>query len=142
MKNQIKLTVLLSAVSALTLAARADDEDHAATKPLPPVSTQTGVTYGTDIKPILDKSCVKCHSGDKPKAKLKLDTIEGIMKGSRNGKVVTPGNSAKSVLVLAAAHATEDEDEWMPPAKAAAKFPPLTSDQIGLVRAWIDQGAK
>lgn len=141
MKNPKKLIALLSAVVALSVTAMADD-DAAPTKPLPPVSTQTGVTYATDIKPILDKSCAKCHSGDKPKARLKLDSLEGILKGSRNGKVVVVGDSSKSVLVLAAAHATDDEDEWMPPAKAAGKFPPLTADQIGLIRAWIDQGAK
>ena len=98
--------------------------------------------YDTDIRPILVANCVKCHSGDKPKAKLKLDTLDDIMKGSRNGKVVIVGDSAKSEIVLAAAHATEDSDEWMPPAKAVSRFPALTADQIGLVRAWIDQGAK
>jgi len=142
MKTQTKLTALLSAVCALSLTALADDDAAATPKPLPPVSTKTGVTYDTDIKPMLDKSCVKCHSGEKPRAKLKLDTLDDIMLGSRNGKVVIAGNSAKSMLVLAAAHATDDEDTWMPPAKAVAKFPPLTADQIGLMRAWIDQGAK
>lgn len=138
MKIKTQLTVVLSAVFALALSASADD----APKPLPPASTQANVTYETDIKPMLEKSCVKCHSGDKPKAKLKLDTLENIMKGSRNGKVVIPGNSAKSMIVLAPAHATDDSDEWMPPAKAADRFPTLTGDQVGLLRAWVDQGAK
>ena len=138
MKTQTRLTALLSAVCALSLSASAQD---AASK-LPPVATKTGVTYDSDIKPLLDKSCVKCHSGDKPKAKLKLDSVDNILKGSRNGKVVTVGDSTKSLIVLAAAHVTADSDEWMPPAKAADRFPKLTPDQIGLLRAWIDQGAK
>ena len=51
--------------------------------PLPPASTKTGLTYATDIKPIFDANCVKCHSGDQPKAHLNLDTLEGILKGSK-----------------------------------------------------------
>jgi hypothetical protein len=137
MKIQSLLTALLTIASSLALSASAQDA-----KPLPPAATKAGVTYDGDIKAILDKSCVHCHSGDKPKAKLKLDTLDGILKGSRNGKVVTVGDSANSLLVQAAAHTTDDEDEWMPPAKAVSKYPNLTTDQIGLLRAWIDQGAK
>jgi hypothetical protein len=137
MKNYTRLTAVLSAVFAVALTVSAQDLSK-----LPPVSTKTGVTYATDIKPFLDISCIKCHSGEKPKAKLRLDTLDNIMKGSRNGPVVVVGNSAKSVIVLAAAHLTEDEDEYMPPAKAVSRFPVLKPDQIGLLRAWIDQGAK
>ncbi len=137
MKTQTPLFAIVSAVFALALSGSAQDA-----KPMPPASTKAGVTYDGDIKAILDKSCVHCHSGDKPKAKLKLDTLEGILKGSRNGKVVVVGDSAKSEIVQAAAHTSDDQDEWMPPAKATGKYPNLTADQIGLLRAWIDQGAK
>jgi hypothetical protein len=33
-------------------------------------------------------------------------------------------------------------DGYMPPPRNKANIPPLTKEQIGLVRAWIDQGAK
>ena len=134
--NPIKLAVVAFA-AAFGLAAVAD-----AAGTLPPASTKPGVTYATDIKSILDVSCVKCHSGDKPKAHLKLDTLENALKGGKDGKVVIPGDSAKSPLVLSAAHLAGDKDLWMPPKKFETKFPPLTPDQIGLIRAWIDQGAK
>jgi len=137
MKNQTKLIAILTAGCALALSASAQN-----TPTLPPASTKAGVTYDGDIKAFLDKSCVHCHSGEKPKAKLKLDTLDGILKGSRNGKVVTVGDSAKSVLVQAVAHTADDQDIWMPPDKALDKYPNLTADQIGLLRAWIDQGAK
>jgi len=135
--TSIKLTAIaLAATFGLAFAAAAD------TAQLPPASTKTGVTYATDIKPIFDQSCVKCHSGDKPKAKLKLDSLENALKGSKDGKVVIPGNSAKSPLVLNIAHVTSDKDSWMPPLHNKANIGPLTPDQIGLIRAWIDQGAK
>lgn len=137
MKIQTPVTALLSLAFAVALSAAAQDA-----KSMPPAATKAGVTYDGDIKAILEKSCVHCHSGDKPKAKLKLDTLDGILKGARNGKVVVVGDSAKSELVQAAAHTSDDQDEWMPPAKATGKYPNLTADQIGLLRAWIDQGAK
>ncbi len=137
--NPIKLTAVAFAAT-FGLAAVASADDAAGT--LPAASTKQGVTYATDIKPILDVSCVKCHSGDKPKAKLKLDSLENALKGAKDGKVIVPGDSAKSLMVQAAAHATKDHDQWMPPLHNRANIGPLTPEQIGLVRAWIDQGAK
>jgi len=135
--TSIKLTAIaLAATFGPAFIAAAD------TAQLPPASTKTGVTYATDIKPIFDASCVKCHSGDKPKAKLKLDSLENALKGSKDGKVVIPGNSAKSPLVLNVAHLAADHDSWMPPPHNKANIGPLTPEQIGLIRAWIDQGAK
>jgi mono/diheme cytochrome c family protein len=108
---------------------------------LPAASAKTGVTYATDIKPIFDASCIKCHGEQKPKAKLRLDNLEGILKGSENGKVIQPGNVAKSGLLLNIAH-LGDEDDFMPPPKNKLGLKKLTDEQIGLVRAWIEQGAK
>jgi len=130
-------TIALATTFGLALAAAAAD-----TEQLPPASTKTGVTYATDIKPVFDQSCVKCHSGDKPKAKLKLDSLENALKGSKDGKVIVAGDSAKSPLVRSIAHVTSDKDAWMPPLHNKAKIGPLTPEQIGLIRAWIDQGAK
>jgi uncharacterized membrane protein len=129
-------TIALATTFGLALATAAD------TVQLPPASTKTGVTFTTDIKPIFDQSCVKCHSGEKPKAHLKLDTLEGVLKGSKDGKVVLAGDSAKSPLVLNVAHLASDKDAWMPPLHNKANIGPLTPEQIGLIRAWIDQGAK
>jgi len=108
---------------------------------IPPALDKTGVTYATDIKPILDKSCIKCHGSEKQKGKLRLDSLEAVMKGGEDGKVVEPGKSAESILVHNVAH-VGDEDLFMPPPDNKDKIPPLTNEQIGLIRAWIDQGAK
>jgi len=108
---------------------------------LPPAADKTGVTYANDIKPILDKSCVKCHGAEKPKAKLRLDGLETALKGSEHGKVIAPGKSAGSKLVLSVAY-LGDEDDFMPPPNNKAKIPRLSKEQVGLIRAWIDQGAQ
>jgi len=108
---------------------------------LPPASDKQGVTYAADIKPIFEKSCVRCHGAEKPKARLRLDTLEGTLKGGEDGKVVAAGNSAESSLVICIARIGKP-DSYMPPPRNKANIPPLTKDQIGLIRAWIDQGAK
>jgi hypothetical protein len=108
---------------------------------IPPASGQTGVTFATDIKPILDKSCIKCHGPEKAKGKLRLDSLDRALKGGEDGKVILLGNSLGSALVHNVAHAG-DPDDYMPPPRNKANLLPLTKEQIGLIRAWIDQGAK
>ena len=135
---KLHFSLALTAAFGIATAALAADVDISK---LPPASTQTGVTFDKDIKPIFDVSCVKCHQGEKPKGKLRLNTLEGVLKGSVDGKVIVPGDSAKSSLVLNVAH-LGDEDDFMPPPKNKAGIKQLTPEQIGLIRAWIDQGAK
>ena len=108
---------------------------------LPPASDAKNVTYAGQIKPIFEKSCIKCHGPEKQKGKLRLDSLEAVLKGGQDGKVVLPGKSAESVLVHNVAH-VGDEDNFMPPPDNKDKIPPLNKEQIGLIRAWIDQGAK
>ena len=140
------LIIFLGVTFTLSLSTvRAADKEKKTTKvdtsKLPAASSATGVTYAKDIKPIFAKSCMKCHGAEKQKAKLRLDSLEAALKGSENGKVVLPGDSAGSVLVHNVAH-IGDEDDYMPPPDNKDKIPPLTPEQIGLIRAWIDQGAK
>ncbi len=135
MKSTNLIVLTLAASFITTTAARAEDT-------LPAASSITGVTYATDIKPIFDTSCVKCHGAEKPKARLRMDTLEGVLKGTKEGKIVTAGKSAESFIVKSVAHTAKDKDSWMPPLNNKAGIKPLTADQIGLIRAWIDQGAK
>jgi hypothetical protein len=118
------------------------EDGKSAPATLPPVSPQTGVTYATDIKPILDSSCTDCHGDKKAKGHLRLDTLKGVLKGGEEGKIVIVGNSAKSLLVRSVAHATKDRDEWMPPPHNKEGIKALLPEEISLIRAWIDQGAK
>src|SRR5439155_3580671 len=132
------LGVICAAVLAAALVLQADEKKPKAkvdTSKLPPASEKKDVTYAGDIKAVFDKSCVKCHGAEKPKAKLRLDSLAGALKGSENGKVIEPGKSADSILIHNVAHAG-DEDDWMPPPDNRAKIPPLTPEQVGLIRAW------
>ena len=105
---------------------------------LPPASTKKGLTFDTDIKPLFEKSCFKCHGSEKQKGKLRLDSLDTALKGGENGNIIEPGSSAKSKVVIAVAR-LGDPDEAMPPED---KGKPWDKEQVGLLRAWIDQGAK
>ena len=129
----IKGIIAALAVAGIT-SLRASDVDISK---LPPVAAKKDVTYAKDIKPILEKACFKCHGEEKQKAKLRVDSVDAIVKGSENGPVVVVGKSEKSSLVHTVANLIEDMQ--MPP---EGKADPLTKEEIGLVRAWIDQGAK
>ncbi len=108
---------------------------------LPPAADRKDVTYASDIKSIFDQYCVKCHGPEKPKKRLRLDNLEGALKGGKSGKAIEPGNSAESSLVHKVGRLGDPED-FMPPPNNKAKIPQLTRDQVALLRAWIDQGAK
>lgn len=129
----MKTFLILSAIAAGCLATAADID----VSKLPPASSKKDLTFAKDILPIFQKSCVKCHGPEKQKGKLRVDTLEATLKGGENGESVIKGNSAKSTLVHTIARL--DPDSSMPP---DGKGEPLTKEQVGIVRAWIDQGAK
>ena len=139
-----KITLIICASASFALgfvSAQAAENIAVDLSKIPPASDRTGVTYATDIKPILEKSCTTCHGAEKHKGRLRLDALEAVLKGGEDGKVVVPGNSAGSMLVHNIAHAG-DPEAYMPPPRNKAGIQPLTKEQIGLIRAWIDQGAK
>ncbi len=126
----------LCVLAGLTLAW-AEDVDM--TK-VPPASTKQ-VDFVKDIQPLLETSCVKCHGADKQKSKYRMDTREAAIKGgSSEHAAIVVGDSAKSPMVHYISSAVADME--MPPVDDRTKYPELTKEQIGLVRAWIDQGAK
>jgi hypothetical protein len=139
---------------------------------LPPAAKQKGVTYAKDIRPILETSCFRCHGEERQKGGLRLDSLEAALKGGEDGKVIIPKKSDQSQLVIAVARLDEEKamppqfkpgrgpggpggpgnrpPGGNPPGPGAgggrAGFgpppKPLTAEQVGLIRAWIDQGAK
>jgi mono/diheme cytochrome c family protein len=134
----------VSGCALLAVCALADDKKTSYdTSKLPPASTKADVTYATDIQPIFEKSCYPCHGPKtpKPKGKLRVDTLEAVLKGGEDGAAVVPKDIANSPLLANVAH-LGDADDFMPPPKNRAHLEPLTPEQVGLIRAWIEQGAK
>ena len=104
-----------------------------------PTPAKTQVDFARDIKPLLETSCVDCHSGAKPKSGHRVDTRQAIIKGGESDEAaILPGESEKSPLVHYIAGLVPDME--MPPLDSRDEHPALTQEQIALVRAWIDQG--
>ena len=101
---------------------------------LPPAAERP-VDFVRDVQPILLKRCFECHSGDVAEGELSLATRDRVIRGGEHGKVLVPGDSLSSVLVHLVSGI--DEDRMMPP-----EGDPLSAGQVGILRAWIDQGAK
>jgi len=132
----------IAAVSLLaTTASHGAGKNEIDVSKLPPAAAKAGLTYATDIKPIFDKSCVRCHGAEKPKARLRLDSLASALKGGESGLVILPGKGAQSKLVHSIAQ-VGDEDYFMPPPGNKAGIQRLNKEKVGLVLAWIDQGAK
>ena len=100
---------------------------------LPPAASQT-VDFIKNIQPILAQSCYECHGPEKQKADLRWDTKASAFKIGEHGPIIVPGKSAESRVIKLVGGL--EPDSVMPP-----KGDPLTAGQIGLLRAWIDQGA-
>ena len=119
--------LLLGPVSG-ALAAEIDE-----TK-LPAAAAQK-IDFAHDIKPILQSHCLKCHSEERPRSHFELISRETALKGGRHGVDILPGQSAKSPLIWYVSRL--DEEIVMPP---EGRGTPLDAREIGLLRAWIDQG--
>jgi mono/diheme cytochrome c family protein len=103
---------------------------------LPPAADQK-VDFAADIQPLFKKNCFSCHGTEAQEGGLRLDQKQRAFDGGDHGKAVVPGKSAESRLVHLIA-GLDEEIGLMPPDGMGT---PLTPAEIGLVRAWIDQGA-
>jgi hypothetical protein len=94
------------------------------------------VDFGRDVKPILERSCWKCHGPEKQKGGLRFDRRAGaIAKGDSGKKAISPGRIQESELIRRVESA--DAEERMP-----AGSGPLSREQIQTLKAWIEQGAR
>ena len=101
---------------------------------LPPAADHN-VSFSKEIYPLLKQSCTKCHGKGKAKGGFSIETREQLLAGGDTGASVVVGDSAESYLVELVAGI--DPNNVMP--QKGSKFTP---EQVGLVRAWIDQGLK
>ena len=103
------------------------------TTPLPAAETADNsaakLKFARHVLPILKAKCLSCHSGERPKASLDLTTVGGVMRGGQSGAVLRRA-SAESSLLWERIAAGE-----MPP-----KGTPLTAEEKGVLRTWINEG--
>ena len=118
---------LLLSILALSLPLTAQQRP-----PMPPASAAT-VDYEKDVKPLLEQHCYSCHGDIVQQSGLRLDLRQNALRGGDYGPVILPGKSADSKLIRRLVDG--DGGMQMPPTGA------LAPEDIGTLRAWIDQGA-
>jgi len=98
-----------------------------------PEPVDFAVDFARDIQPIFEESCVQCHAHGKSKGVFSLETRDDFIYGGDNGTPAEEGRSAESMVV--AMISGLDPEIVMP-----KKGKKLTTEQVAVFRAWVDQG--
>src|SRR5438132_12650255 len=99
-------------------------------------ATKAVPDFSREVRPLLEKHCLKCHGPEKQKGGLRFDTKEGAFKAGESGeKAIVPGHASESRLIKLVS--SKDDEERMP-----SKGDPLSAAQIDLLKRWIDSGAE
>ncbi|MEO7598499.1 MAG: ankyrin repeat domain-containing protein [Opitutus sp.] len=127
-------------IAAYRESAAAERPNKIADSSLADTPAVATMNFTRDIAPIFDRSCVKCHSGKKPKGSFDLTRRDSLLKGGQSGEpAIVPGYADDSPLLQQILGQVEDLE--MPPLARREKFPPLNPEEIDRLRAWIDAGA-
>ena len=126
MIKALSITAFIFLLSRYTAFGGSDDSI------LPPPAERK-VDFARDVQPIFSARCIECHARGKAEGGFHIDTREQILTGSDNGPVVVTGNSEKSYLIEAVGN--PEAETPMPP-----KGDRLSPEEVGVLRAWIDQG--
>ena len=130
------MTVSILLATMLPMVASGQDEPQLAIAEL---ERDTSVNFEQEILPILRANCIACHNKTDAESGLVLESPAEMLEGGSEGPAVVPGQSAQSLLLNVAAHQVEP---FMPPEDNESGAKNLTSEELGLIKIWIDQGAK
>ena len=91
--------------------------------------------FNSQVLPVFRRYCNGCHNTKEAEGGLVLEDFARAMKGGENGAVFVAGNSGESRLWKLV---TGQDEPKMPPKDHAPPKP----DELALIKAWIDAGAK
>lgn len=100
-------------------------------------NVQEAQVYTDVIKPIFATKCYSCHGETKQKGGLRMDDSLLLMKGGKDGMIITKNNADESELMKRILLSSENDDHMPPKEK-----PQLLKEQIALLHWWIDNGAE
>src|SRR5262245_46334253 len=103
-----------------------------------PANPREPVSYAKQVADILGAKCVGCHSAALAESKFNMESVEGMLKGGKRGPAIVAGKADESKLFRMGSHRMEPV---MPP-KDKKDQKPLTPEELGLIKLWIDAGAK
>ena len=103
------------------------------------VKRDTPVEFEKEVLPIFRKNCLACHNATEAEGKLVLENPALILKGGADGPAAVAGKGVDSLLIKVA---SRQKEPVMPPPDNDVGAKPLTPEELGLIKLWIDQGAK
>ncbi len=128
----LSLVTLLAALGAAPAISRAEPI------PIAEIDRTTPVSFEKEILPVFRQKCLACHSASEQQGGLVLETAAAALKGGNSGPAVVAGKSGESLLLELGAHQSEP---FMPPPGNDVAASDLSSQELGLIRKWIDEGA-
>jgi mono/diheme cytochrome c family protein len=101
-----------------------------------PFSPRDRVDFSRDIRPIFNQNCTACHGGVRQKNGVSfIYRAEALGKGKSGRPIIVAGDPDASELMV---RVTSKDPETRMPYRA----PPLSPQQIALLRRWIKEGAQ
>jgi hypothetical protein len=98
------------------------------------------VEFTRDIRPLFERSCLPCHSGERPKGGFLVTQRAAVLRGGKRGEpAVVPGKPEASPMLQFVQDSVEDLE--MPPLARREKYPPLTKEEVAKLSSWVAQGA-
>ncbi len=97
------------------------------------------ITYSEDVYPIIQIRCLECHAPGQEgydTSGLDLRTYDSLMKGTKHGPIVVPGDSMLSNLNRLV------EGKAAPELRMPHGKKKLTNCEIDILRRWVNQGAE
>lgn len=107
--------------------------------PIEEIARKKPVSFRKEILPILRENCLSCHSASENRGDLVLETPRDMLNGGSSGPVIERGKGDESLLLHVASH---EDDPVMPPEDNDVNARNLRPKELGLLKLWIDQGAK
>ena len=98
--------------------------------PTSDVATTGTASYASQVMPIFEAKCIKCHGVETKKEGLDMRTYNDLIAGSRNGPVLTPGDAANSLLV-----------QLIERGKMPNRGTKVTTEELQIIIDWVNQGA-
>ncbi len=102
----------------------------------PITNIQEAAIYADLVAPVLHEKCYNCHSAQKTRGGLRIDSEKWLLKGGKSGPAIHAGNPDDSELMIRLLLPLDD-DKRMPPKKQ----PQLTTAETELLHWWIKNGA-
>jgi uncharacterized membrane protein len=112
-----------------------EKDQSQAPSPVPADLTQRRV-FADVVQPILLKRCSSCHGPEKQKGGLRVDSLEMLRQGGKNGPVMVAGKADESPMIQRLLLPLSQDDHMPPEGK-----PQPAPAEIGLLQWWINSGA-